>query len=177
MTYQVIKVSKDCNLISQVLTTSIGTTYIIDGLNDNNAQSQTNIGDFIFLVLGGDHAKGCINRLNYNNGLKALAEVITAPTPTKPYEIEIKITYVFNNTVTKKDFYEYKDLIDVRSIGGSTKGEKTQAVSLITQTNYENIIKALIDLGQFTNPNSQVLTQYSISNNDLEKYTVNTIQV
>jgi hypothetical protein len=181
MTYQVIKVSNSCQLIGNILNTTVGTLYTIDYLLDRNAQQSTKINDFVFLVLGGNHADSCINNLNYNNGLKAFARINSLPVsmPNKPthYQVEIEILFVLPNTVTKNNFYLYPDLVDIWSIGASTKGEKNQAVSLISQINFENIIKALIDLGYLNNQNNAILNQFNIINNQLRKCTIGTIQV
>jgi hypothetical protein len=110
---------------------------------DKNAQQLTNKNDFVFLVVGGNHADSCIKNLNYKNGLKAFAKINSLPISmlNKPshYQLEIEIIFVLPNTITKKDFYIYPDLVDIWSIGASTKGEKNQAVSLISQVNFENI--------------------------------------
>jgi len=181
MTYQVIKVSNSCQLIGNILNTTVGTVYTIDNLLDRNAQQLTNINDFVFLVLGGNHADSCINNLNYNNGLKAFAKInsLPIPMPNKPthYQIEIEIIFALPNTVTKNNFYLYPDLVDIWSIGASTKGEKNQAVSLISQVNFENIIKALIDLGYLNNQNNSTLVHFGIMQNQLSKCTINTIQI
>jgi hypothetical protein len=181
MTYQVIKVSNNCTLVQQMLNTTVRTIYTIDSLLDNHAQSKTNIGDFVFLVLGGDHSKSCFKNLNYNNGLKAFAKIISPAIRmlSKPthYQVEIEIIFVLPNTVTKNDFYLYYDLVDIWSIGASTKGEKNQAVTLISRFDFENIIKALIDLGYLNNQNNAILNQFGILNNQLNKCTINTIQV
>ncbi|WP_152059118.1 hypothetical protein [Aliarcobacter butzleri] len=164
----IIKVSKDANLISNILKCKV---YDIFQLNDlMHHFDKINIDDFVLLVVGGDHSKKEIAKIDYKNGLKAIAKISKTPNLNgNHYSVEIKIIYVFDNTITKNNLYIYPQLKDIPNIGGSTKGVKNQAVSIIDDEEFENILKAIIDFKPTTK--REILNIYNcFSNNTINKY-------
>jgi len=185
MNYQVIRLSQYEDIRS-ILKIQVDYGFMVVKLMNKIARKKTKVDDFVFISIGGDHSNKKIENLNYKNGLIAFGLVKKAPFSIgkKHYGLFLEISYLFgldsnknNKTITRDRFYKYKDLKNLYAIGAMTKGEKNQAVSLIKKNDYENIIKALIDLKQFSNSNNKILKKYNISNNNLKKYTVNNIQV
>lgn len=167
----IIKVSNNENLISDILNCKVGDIFKIGDLMHH--QSKINSGDFVLLVIGGNHSRKEIENLNYSNGLKAIAKIFKTPVPmgTDHYLVEIKIIYIFDNTITKDNLYIYPQLKDIPNIGASTKGIKNQAVSIINDKEFENILKAIVDFNSKTK--SGILSIYNnFSDNTIDKYSI-----
>lgn len=164
----IIKVSKDEKLISNILKCKINDNFQLDDLMHHS--NKINLDDFVLLVVGGDHSRKEIENLNYSNGLKAIAKISKKPVlDGNHYSVEIKIIFVFDSTITKDNLYIYPQLKDIPNIGGSTKGVKNQAVSIIEDKEFQYILKAIIDF----NPSieKELSNIYdNFSDNKLDKY-------
>jgi len=169
----IIKVSRDENLILDILKCKINDIFQLDDLMHH--YNKINLDDFVLLVVGGDHSRKEIENLNYSNGLKAIAKISEKSVLNdNHYSVKIKIIFVFNSTITKDNLYIYPQLKDIPNIGGSTKGVKNQAVSIIDNKEFEYILKAIIDfdttiknelLNIYNNFSDETIDKYSIINN------------
>ena len=105
------------------------------------------LNDICFLKISGDEAK---KLTSYDNSLVAIAKVIKIPynihipidMSTNHGTIDIEIINVFDS-ITADELYKYPSLKNTLSIGASTKGMPNQAIGRLTNTQGEDIIKAL----------------------------------
>jgi hypothetical protein len=164
----------------------INETLLIQPIKElSRYQNEIAINDIVFIKVSGDDA---FKSFNYSNSLIALGKIVKLPynqhVPTgkhqEVYDIDIKIEHRLNPYISADRLYIYPQTKNSLSIGASTKGMPNQAIGQLNQNDKgEYIIKALLDLNAIPNitSNQSILTRYNIKNNQLEKCTINTIQV
>lgn len=142
-------------------------------------RGEIEIGDIVFIVVSGDNSK---KELTYNNGLRAISEVTSLPKGDGPkhFKIKVKVLELFEDSISKDDFYNFPDLKNAPNIGPLTtnepnqsfrKIEKDQAISILNatkkilrKTNFNSKIEDLID-----NKNLKELTLFNGSETNHEK--------
>lgn len=121
-----------------------GAVFTFDGIYNYQNDLKNNI--IIFSVLGGDKPK-------WETGFKSIGKITRPPFDigyndkgrNTYFRIEIENHLVFDNTVTREDFYNYPDTINAPFIGPTTKGEANQAIRKLEDGHVLGIIKGIID--------------------------------
>lgn len=121
-------------------------SFIIDGLSRH--QKAVKIGDFVFIVAGGDKSKREIRELNHSIGLYGVGIVVKDPYDIsgKFYKIDIKFQYFFSRVLTQDDFYSEKYTKNIPNIGASTKGEPNQAIKKLSLKDAKNVFNAVFKI-------------------------------
>lgn len=120
-----------------------GSGIVITGLNV--LREQIEIGDFVFVVFGGDKPKG------WTPGLVALAHVsrkpyVVAGDEGRNFRIEIDVDLYFQPSIKRSDLVSYPDTFDTIGIGPITKWEPNQALTSVKKKNAIGLLQALYDL-------------------------------
>ncbi|TFV97520.1 hypothetical protein E4S40_02370 [Algoriphagus kandeliae] len=104
-------------------------------------RTEVKLGDFVFLVISGDKSK---KEINYENGLRALSEVVTLPLDdgSKHFKIKVKILELFEESISRDDFYKFPELKNAPSIGPITTNEPNQSFRKIDNQQAIAILKA-----------------------------------
>ncbi|MFD0699461.1 McrB family protein [Myroides pelagicus] len=102
--------------------------------------------DIIFIIVSGDNNK---KKIPYDNGLRAIAKVIKLPydVDKKVYSIDIEVEDLFDESITKDDFYPYPALKNVGSIGPETKQAPNQAIRKLSEQEGIEVLAAINDIG------------------------------
>jgi hypothetical protein len=119
----------------------VATGVIISGLNV--LKEQIRIGDFVFVVFGGD-------RPPWKPGLVGIALVSRAPFDEgydgkKNFRVGIDIKAYFE-PITRGDLVTYPDTFDTIGIGPITKWEPNQAITSVLVRNAKGLLQAICDL-------------------------------
>ena len=116
---------------------------VIDQLNQ--LESSLNVGEYIFIILGGD-------RVSWNKGLIGLSQITKAPFDkgydeqnTRNFRLGIKMLMVLPDVIKREEFISYFDTYDAAGIGPNTKGEQNQAIKALELKQAISIIRAMVD--------------------------------
>lgn len=120
-----------------------GNGIVITGLNVLREQIQ--VGDFVFVVFGGDKPKG------WSPGLVALAHISREPYSTgedvgKNFRVEIDVDVYFQPSIVRADLVTYPDTFGTIGIGPITKWEPNQAITSVFRRNAIGLLQAICDL-------------------------------
>lgn len=120
-----------------------GQGIVITGLNV--LRDQIKVGDFVFVVFGGDKPK------DWDPGLVGLAHISSEPYTTsddagKNFRIEIDVDVYFQPSIKRGDLVTYPDTFDTIGIGPITKWEPNQAITAVARKNAVGLIQAICDL-------------------------------
>lgn len=120
-----------------------GSGIVITGLNV--LRDQIRIGDFVFVVFGGDKPKG------WTPGLVALAHVSKLPfcgdgDSGRTFRVEIDVDLYFQPSVKREDLVTYPDTFGTIGIGPITKWEPNQAITSVQLKNAVGLLQAICDL-------------------------------
>ena len=115
---------------------------VISGLNV--LKEQIRVGDFIFVVFGGDKPKG------WKPGLVGLAHIAQAPFDEgyegKNFRVAIDVDVYFEPSIVRGDLVTYPDTFDTIGIGPITKWEPNQAITSVQRKNAIALLHAICDL-------------------------------
>ena len=175
MNYYALRTNDHITVV-QALGASIGTRISFSNLSWYLDEIKLN--DICFLKISGDEAK---KLTSYDNSLVAIAKVIKTPynihipvgMSINHGTIDIEIINVFDS-ITADELYKYPSLKNTLSIGASTKGMPNQAIGKLTIRQGEDIIKALKNESRLS---SISYDSYNITNNSLDIFIINTINV
>ncbi|WP_304518136.1 hypothetical protein [Cecembia rubra] len=105
-------------------------------------RDEINLGDIAFIVISGDSSK---KELQYLNGLRAIGQIISFPEDDgqKHFKLNLKILILFEESLTKDDFYNFPELKNAPNIGPTTTNEPNQAFRKVFKNQAEAIIKAI----------------------------------
>lgn len=120
-----------------------GSDIVISGLNV--LKDQIRIGDFIFVVFGGDKPKG------WKPGLVGIAHISKTPFDEgydggKNFRVAIDVDVYFEPSIVRGDLVTYPDTFDTIGIGPITKWEPNQAITSVPQRNAIALLHAICDL-------------------------------
>lgn len=120
-----------------------GRGIAITGLNVLRDQIQ--VGDFTFVVFGGDNPK------DWTPGLVALAHISRAPyvdasDKGKNFRVEIDVDLFFQPSIKRRDLVSYPDTFGIIGIGPITKWEPNQAITAVKKESAIGLIQAICDL-------------------------------
>lgn len=120
-----------------------GTGIVITGLNV--LREQIKVGDFVFVVFGGDKPKG------WTPGLVALAHISREPFSVaedqgRNFRVEIDVDVYFQPSIVRADLVTYPDTFGTIGIGPITKWEPNQAITSVLKRNAIGLIQAICDL-------------------------------
>ena len=120
-----------------------GSDIVISGLNV--LKDQIRIGDFIFVVFGGDKPKG------WKPGLVGLAHISKTPFDEgydggKNFRVAIDVDVYFEPSIIRGDLVTYPDTFDTIGIGPITKWEPNQAITSVPRRNAIALLHAICDL-------------------------------
>ncbi|HFI0952230.1 TPA: DUF262 domain-containing protein [Streptococcus suis] len=125
------------NIINKLKTTFNSNNSITIG-NLNVLKNKISIGDYAFIVLGGD-------RKPWTNGLVAIASFNNLnDISNKIYEANMTIRYVLPNTLTPKDYLPFQDTTEAINIGPSIKGSPNQAITSIERKATLSVLAGII---------------------------------
>jgi len=119
-------------------------------------REEVQIDDIIFIIISGDNAK---KQYDYDNGLKAIGKVVSRPKDSgddKHFSLKIQITSFFSRVLTRDDFFIFPSIKDAPAIGPITRNEPNQAFRMISETQGQDIIRAIfkiLDISEITNYN------------------------
>ena len=121
---------------------------VISGLNV--LKDQIKIGDFVFVVFGGDKPKG------WKPGLVGLAHISKTPFDegydgNKNFRVAIDVDVYFEPPIVRGDLVTYPDTFDTIGIGPITKWEPNQAITSVAKKNAIGLVQAIWDM----RPNSR----------------------
>ena len=102
-------------------------------------------GDIVFVVISGDQSK---KEINYKNGLKAIGIIVSKPVTEDEthFSVKTKIEVLFDDVLTKEDFYPYPKIKNAPNIGPDTTNPPNQALRKISSEQAISILQASIDL-------------------------------
>ena len=120
-----------------------GSDIVISGLNV--LKDQIRIGDFIFVVFGGDKPKG------WKPGLVGIAHISKTPFDEgydggKNFRVAIDVDVYFEPSIVRGDLVTYPDTFDTIGIGPITKWEPNQAITSVPRRNAIALLHAICDL-------------------------------
>ena len=117
-----------------------GKDIIISGLNV--LKDQIRLGDFVFVVFGGDKPKG------WKPGLVGLAHIAKPPfyDGGKNFKVGIDVDVYFEPSIVRGELVTYPDTFDTIGIGPITKWEPNQAISSVSKRNAIGLIQAIWDM-------------------------------
>lgn len=120
-----------------------GQGIVITGLNV--LRDQIKIGNFVFVVLGGDKPK------DWEPGLVGLAHISKEPYTTsedagKNFRLEIDVDIYFQPSIKRGHLVTYPDTFDTIGIGPITKWEPNQAITAVGKRNAVGLIQAIFDM-------------------------------
>ncbi len=119
--------------------------------NLNWYKNEINIGDIIFLVLGGD-------RKPWKNGLIAIGKVSNIDyliSSTKNYELDLTILWKLPAEMTPNDFYSYPNVKNAPNIGPSLNGTSNQAIGKVSREACISIFGAIENI--FTDSKNRII--------------------
>lgn len=113
----------------------------IDGLNI--FQDKLNVGQVIFIVLGGD-------KVPWDRGMIGIGRVAEKPYDLnyegKNFRIKIGVNILLRHPITREDLVAYKNTYNIIGIGPMTKWEPNQAISHIEGSKASTLVRAIIDI-------------------------------
>lgn len=116
---------------------------VIDQLNQ--LDTVLNIGEYVFIILGGD-------KVSWNKGLIGLAQITKAPFDkgydeqnSRNFKLGIRMLMVLPDVIKREDFITYLDAYDAAGIGPNTKGEQNQAIKALELKQAVSIVRAMVD--------------------------------
>ena len=119
-----------------------GNGIVISGLNV--LKDQISVGDFVFVVFGGDKPKG------WKPGLVGLAHIARPPFDEgyegKNFRVAIDVDIYFEPSIVRGDLVTYPDTFDTIGIGPITKWEPNQAITSVQRKNAIALLHAICDL-------------------------------
>ena len=120
-----------------------GDGIVISGLNV--LKDQIRVGDFVFVVFGGDKPKG------WKPGLVGLAHIVKTPFDEgydggKNFRVAIDVDVYFEPSIVRGDLITYPDTFDTIGIGPITKWEPNQAITSVPRRNAFGLLQAICDL-------------------------------
>lgn len=120
-----------------------GAGIVISGLNV--LRDQIRVGDFVFVVFGGDKPKG------WKPGLVGLAHISKTPFDEgydggKNFRVAIDVDVYFEPSIIRGDLVTYPDTFDTIGIGPITKWEPNQAITSVPRRNAIALLHAICDL-------------------------------
>lgn len=120
---------------------NVATGVVISGLNV--LKEQIRVGDFVFVVFGGDKPP-------WKTGLVGIALISRAPFDEgydgkKNFRVGIDIKAYFE-PITRGDLVTYPDTFDTIGIGPITKWEPNQAITSVLLRNAKGLLQAICDL-------------------------------
>ena len=120
-----------------------GDGIVISGLNV--LKDQIRVGDFVFVVFGGDKPKG------WKPGLVGLAHIVKMPFDEgydggKNFRVAIDVDVYFEPSIVRGDLITYPDTFDTIGIGPITKWEPNQAITSVPRRNAIGLLQAICDL-------------------------------
>lgn len=120
-----------------------GAGIVISGLNV--LKDQIRVGDFVFVVFGGDKPKG------WKPGLVGLAHISKTPFDEgydggKNFRVAIDVDVYFEPSIIRGDLVTYPDTFDTIGIGPITKWEPNQAITSVPRRNAIALLHAICDL-------------------------------
>ena len=116
---------------------------VISGLNV--LKDQIEVGDFVFVVFGGDKPKG------WTPGLVALAHISKAPfdegyAGDKNFRVKIDVDLYLSQSIARKDLVTYPTTFDTIGIGPITRWEPNQAITAVDRKNAVALLQAICDI-------------------------------
>lgn len=102
-------------------------------------------GSIVFITAGGD--KGQMG-FEYTQGLYGIGKVVDEPYQItgKSYAINLVFIYFFNHVIQRKEFSPYQNTEDTPFIAMMSKGEKTQAVSHLSNQQFMAVLDASVEI-------------------------------
>ena len=163
-----------------------GSDIVISGLNV--LKDQIRIGDFIFVVFGGDKPKG------WKPGLVGIAHISKTPFDEgydggKNFRVAIDVDVYFEPSIVRGDLVTYPDTFDTIGIGPITKWEPNQAITSVPQRNAIALLHAICNLrpevlkdikallGSDFSLVEQPVTRYVLSKSSLGKSVISSINL
>ena len=116
---------------------------VISGLNV--LKDQIEVGDFVFVVFGGDKPKG------WTPGLVALAHISKAPfdegyAGDRNFRVKIDVDLYLSQSIARKDLVTYPATFDTIGIGPITRWEPNQAITAVDRKNAVALLQAICDI-------------------------------
>lgn len=120
-----------------------GKGIVITGLNV--LRDQIKVGDFVFVVFGGDKPKG------WTPGLVGVAHISREPYTTseddgKNFRVEIDIDVYFEPSILRKDLITYPKTFGIIGIAPIVKWEPNQAITSVEKEKAVALIQAICEL-------------------------------
>jgi MoxR-like ATPase len=116
----------------------------IEGIN--LFESDLNIDQPIFIVLGGDKGK---SEVFWETGLIGIGKIVREPYDSgyfkKNYRIQVDIELLMNEPMARHDFLHYANSYNIIGIGPITKWEPNQAISRIERNKAVTLVRAMLD--------------------------------
>ena len=133
--------TKDATNVADIKNGSTG--IVITGLNV--LREQIKIGDFVFVVFGGDKPKDWIP------GLVALAHIskepfVVAADAGRNFRVKIDVDLYFQPAIVRADLVTYPDTFGTIGIGPITKWEPNQAITSVLKRNAIGLLQAICDM-------------------------------
>lgn len=116
---------------------------VISGLNV--LKDQIEVGDFVFVVFGGDKPRG------WTPGLVALAHISKAPfdegyAGDRNFRVKIDVDLYLSQSIVRKDLVTYPATFDTIGIGPITRWEPNQAITAVDRKNAIALLQAICDI-------------------------------